>query len=101
MPEIVREGDAAVRIAFDDRIDHDVNARVVSAAAAVIRAGVAGVLDVVPAFSVFTVYFDPPRTDVARLLEVIEDCSAQPAAATSSPPRIIEVPVCYGGEFGP
>ena len=101
MPEIVREGDTAIRVAFDDRIDTGVNARVMSAAAAISRAAFPGVRDVVPAFRTLTVYFDPQVADVDGLLDALEECSSRPVAETPEPPHVVRVPVCYGGEFGP
>jgi inhibitor of KinA len=47
------------------------------------------------------VQFDPSSlSHVAAMLEFKEQLASVPAAA-SIPSRTVEVPVCYGGEFGP
>lgn len=60
-----------------------------------------GVLNLHPAFASLLIDFDPRRLDhaavaglVRRHLEAFEHSGETPA-------RVIEVPVCYGGEYGP
>jgi inhibitor of KinA len=98
---IVRAGDSAVTVEFEERIDAAVNARAVSLADAIHRADLAGVRDVVPTYRSVTIYFDPLRTDYEALLARLErEASVHvPAAADDRAP--IRIPVCYGGQFGP
>jgi inhibitor of KinA len=97
---IVALGDAAVALEFEARIDAAVNARVLAAAAAIRRAAIAGVLDVVPAYASLTVYFDPLRAEHAVLRTALAR-AAGGGAAESPRGRLVHVPVCYGAEFGP
>lgn len=99
---ITRFGDAALLVELGHTIDVLVNIQVLAAAEIVGQARVPGVRDVVPAYGSFAVHFDPLRTDVPVLREVVA------RAVTAAPPRIeqgrmgpIEIPVCYGGRFGP
>jgi KipI family sensor histidine kinase inhibitor len=95
-------GDAALLVHFEHTIDVMVNTQVLAACQGVRQAGVPGVRDVVPAYGSFAVHFDPLRTDVPLLREVVGR-----AAAAASPHREqghvtpVEIPVCYGGRFGP
>lgn len=98
---VVAAGDAAIVAEFDDRIDVAVNARAVALAEAIRAADIAGVRDVVPAFRSVTVYFDPLRTDQARLTASIESSAASPAAARPASHRRLDVPVCYDVDLGP
>jgi inhibitor of KinA len=99
---IVLEGDAALQVAFEPRIDPAINARVVRTADALRADRRAGVRDVVGAYATVTIHFDPLRTNVAALMD-----AAQASATESARPddarrrRRIVVPVCYGGAFGP
>jgi KipI family sensor histidine kinase inhibitor len=95
-------GDTLLLAEYEPAIDPDVNARVVALAAAVRRRGVAGVRDVVPGYCSLGVHFDPLRTDLGALerglradAKHLGDLSALP------PPRVVEIPVRYGGEDGP
>jgi KipI family sensor histidine kinase inhibitor len=96
-------GDAALLVEFGHTIDVMVNIQVLAAAERVRQAHVPGVRDVVPAYGSFAVHFDALRTDVPRLRQIVA------RAATAAPPRAeephgmgpVEIPVCYGGRFGP
>jgi inhibitor of KinA len=98
---IVSAGDSALVAEFEDRIDPAVNARVVSLAEALDAAGIAGVRDVVPTYRSVTVYFDPLRTDHDTLVARIGQLTIRPADGPGAVSRAHQVPVCYGGEFGP
>jgi KipI family sensor histidine kinase inhibitor len=100
---IVLEGDAAVQVAFESRIDPVINARVIRTAEALRADGRPGVRDVVGAYATVTIHFDPLRTDIPALVEAAASRareSAWPEGDARRPRRIV-VPVCYGGEFGP
>lgn len=99
---IVEAGDAALVAEFEPRIDPVLNARAVALAQALRAERIAGVLDVVPAFRTVTTYFDPLVTSVETLAAAIERHAAATADASAGMiGETIEVPVCYGGEFGP
>ena len=69
-----------------------------------------GLREVVPAFTTLTVYYDPwvlsqasealPYEQVASYLQNMLP-AAQAAAAGYAPGPLVEIPVCYGGDFGP
>lgn len=98
---IVPAGDAVVHVAFAARLEAVVNARVVWLADALRRAQWPGVRDIVPAYHSLAVYFDPLRTDVDRLTKHLETIAAQSREAAVPPVTVREVPVCYGGIYGP
>lgn len=60
-----------------------------------------GVRDVVPTFRSVCVYFDPLVTDVEALAATMRRAATLAGERASSEGRQIEIPVCYGGEFGP
>jgi inhibitor of KinA len=98
---IVSAGDSALVVEFEDRIDPSVNARAISVAEALQRAGLAGVRDIVPTFRSVAIYYDPLHTGGEALVARIEAEASRPfpdAVAARAPVRI---PVCYGGELGP
>jgi KipI family sensor histidine kinase inhibitor len=57
--------------------------------------------DVVPAYASLAVFFDPARIDpdAARAWIAAHDTGGN-LEAPASPPRIVEIPVRYGGAFG-
>ena len=99
-----RVGDAALVLAFEERIDPEINDQAVHVAAAVRRAGHPGVRDVVDSYAAVTVHFDPVRTDVETLatdLKRAARAGAERVADGPQPAQEVVIPVCYGGARGP
>lgn len=98
---IVPAGDSALIVEFEERIDAAVNACTIACAAAIQRASLAGIRDVVPTYRSLAIYFDPLRTDSDALMERVTHEAEHAVAPGGAPPPPVRIPVCYGGEFGP
>jgi KipI family sensor histidine kinase inhibitor len=101
---LVHAGDSVVVAELADRIDERVNARAIRLAAAIARADLRGVRDIVPTYRSVAVYYDPLRTDFARLSDLLT--LEAPAADAEDPKRrerrsAVRIPVRYGGTDGP
>ncbi|WP_299704111.1 5-oxoprolinase subunit PxpB [uncultured Pontibacter sp.] len=102
-------GDAAVTVQFGDSIDEDTHAKVRTFSAYLERHPFPGLVEQVPAFSTVTIYYDPwvlseqglynPYTRVTEQLQNMLKL-AKKSQKTASP-RVVEIPVCYNGSFGP
>jgi inhibitor of KinA len=98
---ILPAGDAALIVELPPAIDPAVNAWCVSFADAVIRRHGTAVRDAVVGYCSVTVYFDPVGVDPEWLeQELRESAAAMPAAAVQNGVTV-DVPVLYGGAFGP
>lgn len=60
-----------------------------------------GVRELVPGYASILVCFEPLRVDPDALSQAIVERLSLAASAPPAPSRLIEVPVCYGGEYGP
>ena len=98
---MVPEGDSAVTVEFDERIDPVVNGRVMALADALEDARVAGIRDIVPAYRSLTVYFDPVKTSIEAVREALERAERRTETRPEGPLRILRIPICYGGACGP
>ncbi len=98
---IVEAGESALIVEFEERIDPDVNARVVGLADRLTASPVDGVRDVVPTYRSVAVYFDPLRTAHDALMARLEREAGQPAPPRARDLDVIRIPVCYDREFGP
>jgi KipI family sensor histidine kinase inhibitor len=100
---IRRAGDSAVTAQFEPLIDPAVNASAVDMAARLRGMALGGVRDVVPAYRAVTVYFDPLRTDLDRLVGAMETVSRSLSTghAAAGGSREVLVPVHYGEANGP
>lgn len=85
-----------------DEIGESAHRRVLAAFGALHNAGIPALLDVTPAYASIQLTFDPALLDVdaaeARARQVLAGLGAAPALP---PSRLIEIPVCYEGEFAP
>lgn len=117
-PAIEWLGERALLLRFGDAIERSLNERVHDAALALRAAGIAGIVEIVPAYSSLCVHCDPTSltgsTESARELLVarVRDAIVGGRAATAKTVRedkrqqndtaaTVEIPVCYGGAFGP
>jgi KipI family sensor histidine kinase inhibitor len=98
-PALRWSGDTLILVEVGSGISPAVNARAVALARALEQASVRGVRDVVPAYASVGVHVDPLRFDQAALEAVIAD-GWQDAGADAAA-RLVEIPVCYGGAYGP
>jgi inhibitor of KinA len=92
-------GDAALVVEFGDRIDRELNERVLRLSARVRAARLNGVVETVPTFRSLMVLYDPVVTDGASLaadIEGLEDSGEAPRQAT-----LWRIPACYEGRYAP
>ncbi len=100
-------GDRAVLITLGVAIDEATHRRVRAVTARVSGARHAGVTDIVPAFVSVTVHYDPCAfaSADASPFEAVTAWLQQTLAGVRPDelpaPRVVEIPVCYGGAFGP
>lgn len=99
-PRLLELGDAALTLELGDRIDPALNARVMAARDALASAGLAGITDLVPTYRSLTVHFDPLVTDRAALVAQLH-AAAEITQKSAVAGRHFEIPVRFGGEFGP
>ncbi len=102
-------GDAAVVLEFGDHISPATHRAIADFSARLARQPFAGLREVVPAFTTLTVYYDPwlvsdggqlpPYETVAAALRERLAAVGPPAAAAGA--GLVEIPVCYGGAWGP
>jgi inhibitor of KinA len=98
---IVRAGDSALVAEFEQKIDAGVNASCIALARSIQSRCGSGVRDAVVGYCTVTVYYDPLLVDAEWLEQEIRIAGAEPAGAPMLKGELIDVPVCYGGEFGP
>jgi KipI family sensor histidine kinase inhibitor len=100
-PRISRLGEHAWLVAYEPRLDVEINARVTALAARIRRQQWPGVRDIVPGAAALVVHLAPNAdgTRIAEALMALATSTDPPALDRGAP--VIEVPVCYGGEFGP
>ncbi len=101
-------GDRAVMITLGATIDEATHRLVRSASARIDRRPPAGFVDQVPAFTSIAVHYDlrvasrgARTTPYARVVAELEAALQGLTAEQLPPANVVEIPVCYGGAFGP
>jgi inhibitor of KinA len=99
-------GDRCLIVEFESRVDAAINRRARSLAGLLLAQPPPGVLDVVPAFCTVAVFyrpesFEPVPSPFQQLRLLIESLLAAGDDADQASARVVPVPVCYGGTYGP
>ena len=99
--DVVPAGDSALHVQLPERIDPQVNGYCVTLARIVQDRVGASIRDVVIGYCSVTVYFDPLALDARWLEHQIRGFAESIDDVEEGEGGLVEVPVCYGGEFGP
>jgi len=95
-------GDSMLLVELEAAIDPVINERAILLASRIRERKARGVRDIAPGYSTLGIHYDPLQTDLAALEQAIEQEFAGLAALDTIADRaVIEIPVNYGGEYGP
>lgn len=100
-PRLLPAGDSAILIEFADEIDDATNDRVHALAQYLRAQRRADILDLVPAYASLLVCYDSLQTDFATMRGHLAASLSLSQSHIEPEPRVIEIPVQYGGPFGP
>jgi inhibitor of KinA len=100
---LLTAGEQGLVLEFGDRIEAAVNERVHQTAGRLTAGGIEGIIEVVPTYRSLLVYFDPLAITrevlSSRIMELMAEGKGGDAKKLNA--RVVEIPVCYGGELGP
>ena len=108
--QITPLGDNALVLEVGTVIDESTHRKVQAAWRALAAAPLPAVNELVPAYTTVTVFYDPvaavqagapPQGIVDWLGGQLRERLKNPPKSEKAKPRVVNVPVCYGGEFGP
>lgn len=103
-------GDNALTIDFGNKIDEEINKQVINWFYVLEAHPICGLIDIVPAYSSLTIYYDTSKlykrigkehTVYDWVREKAEQLILQPDQLTIPEARTIVVPVCYDPVYGP
>jgi inhibitor of KinA len=100
-PRLLDAGDSCLVAEFGASVDRALNAKVQALKNALAKCAVRGITELVPTYRSLAVYYDPCVLNREDLKKRIEDACATLAEASEAESRLVTIPVCYGGEFGP
>lgn len=93
-------GDRAVLVKLGDSISEVVNQRVMELERKLAERRLSGIVETVPAFASLLVCYNPLITDYEAVAAQIRKLENETKGGMAREGRIVEIPVCYGGEYG-
>ena len=94
-------GDTGLLVEYGDAIDPEVNHKVRSMALVLEQHLPRGVREIIPTYRSLLIVYDPLETTPAALKHRLILLEERLPEASVPPPKTVEIPVCYGEEFGP
>ena len=101
LPTFQPLGDRAVLIRFGDAISPGLHRTIRRFCLSLARRPVPGVVEWVPAYVTLAVYYQPSEIGYEALREALAQKLETCAGLRLPAARVVEMPTCYGGEFGP
>ncbi|KGP92520.1 allophanate hydrolase [Pontibacillus chungwhensis BH030062] len=94
-------GENGIKIVFPNHISQEIHERILKLYQSVKRHTVESITDIVPSYTVLTVYFNETLTSFNQMKEKLESIWASADARDETPSsRVVTLPVYYGGEVG-
>ena len=94
-------GDHGISVEFGNSLEEEINRKVQKMMHALEQAGIPGVIETNPTIRSLFVYYDPFRIGVEKLIQAMKKIEEKMADITLPPSRLFEIPILYGGEYGP
>ena len=101
-PRILLSGDCSLVIEFGDSISEEINGEVRNFTNIIKTHNINGIVDMIPTFRSVLVNYDPRLIRFGDLKSILEKLLSEPLRKErKNGRRIVEIPVCYGGIYGP
>ena len=98
-------GDRGFIIEFGQGIDPGVNAKVMAMAEALKSDTPQGILEIIPTYRSLLLIYNPlitcPEKFVSTIVSTIDRIENTSEKMDAKSSKVVEIPVCYGGKFGP
>lgn len=94
-------GDCAVCVTFSGPICVETNLRVRSLQFSLEQMQLRGITELVPAYCSLMIHYDPLKLSYERLVNTVFVLAEKTEKTTLPPGTVTQIPVLYGGEWGP
>ena len=99
--KLLTAGDSSFLLLFGNTIDPDINRKIAATVQLMREQHINGVTDVIPAFCSLLINYDPRVISYEQIKRRMEALVKIDVTAGDTRKRVFEIPVCYGGEYGP
>lgn len=100
-PRVLPAGDRALTVEFGNEIDEHINARLMAFIRVLSAEKIKGIDEYIPSFRSVLIHYNPCIISFEQMEEYIEKALKTPFHEASHKKRIVQIPVCYEGEYAP
>ena len=98
---ILTVGDCAVSVEFGQEISLEINHKVMALKMVLEREPIRGIVELIPTYCSLLIQYDPMELRYGQLRDRLEALVTQLDEVEMPPKQVVEIPVAYGGEYGP
>ena len=98
---IAAAGDSSLLIEFGNEINEEINRRITTIVQLMKDQQIEGVVDMIPAFCSLLINYDPRIISFEKMQKRMEALAKMDLKGGTQRKRVFEIPVCYGGQYGP
>ena len=99
--KVNRYSENSVTVYLGDDISEETNKKLVNLKKELEDKALEGVTEIVISYTSLIIYFDVFKTSGKALEEVLQEIDLEALQGKSFEYRLVEIPVCYGGDYGP
>ncbi|WP_297570287.1 5-oxoprolinase subunit PxpB [uncultured Anaerovibrio sp.] len=99
--KILTVGDCGVSVEFGQEINLDINHRVTALKMLLKEKGIPGIVETIPTYCSLLIEYDPMVIQYDELVNNLKVLVNQLRDIKLPEKRVVEIPVAYGGEYGP
>jgi len=93
-------GDRAIQLVFSNKISKQTIQKIKSYTTLLESESIQGLIEWIPAYTTLTILYDPAIIQYEELVEMLNQIKVKEASEVPQS-FIYELPICYGGDFGP
>ena len=98
---ILTVGDCAVSVEFGQEISLEINHKVMALKMVLEQKPIRGIVELIPTYCSLLIQYDPMDLRYGQLREKLYTLVNQLNKVEMPPKQVVEIPVAYGGEYGP
>ncbi len=99
--KIVAAGDSSILVEFGQEINPEINRKITSLVRLIHDQHIEGIMDMIPTYCSLLINYDPRIVSYDKMQARVRELLKMDLKGAAGKKRVYEIPVCYGGEFGP
>ncbi len=99
--KLVAAGDSSILLEFGQEINPEINRKITSLVRLIYDQQIEGIVDMIPTYCSLLINYDPRIVSYEKMQARMKELLKMEVKGVAEKKRVYEIPVCYGGEFGP